>query len=255
MNTNRKIAIAVGAFFLAGYVGVFGGGFLSEPILNAPDFPANIAASRSQLISGMLVELLVNDAAVLGIGVLMFHILRVHSEKIALAYLSIRIIEVATLVVSKFGILSLITLGQEYATTGALDAATFRVLGAAALAERHWIGQVNAVFFILGALLLYYLLYQSKLVPRFLAAWGLFAALTLAIVNVMELFELYAPTQGFHPAMLLYAPIFLSELLLGVWLIVKGFNPEAIDATKDKSESGTFDISGTMRPTPASGAM
>ena len=252
MNTNRKIAIAVGALFLAGYVGVFGGGFLSEPILNAPDFPTNMAASRSQLLGGMLVELLVNDVAVLGIGVLMFHILRVHSEKIALAYLSIRIIEVATLVVSKFGILSLITLGQEYVTTGALDAASFQILGAAALAERHWIGQVNAVFFILGALLLYYLLYRSKLVPRWLSAWGLFAVATLTIVNVMELFELYAPTQGFHPAMLLYAPIFLSELLLGIWLIVKGFNPSAIEPTEAGSESDRLDISGTMHPTPIS---
>ncbi|MBV7337491.1 DUF4386 domain-containing protein [Chloroflexi bacterium TSY] len=248
MSTNRKIAMAVGALFLAGYVGVFGGGFLSEPILTAPDFPANIAASRSQLISGMLVELIVNDVAVLGIGVLMFQILRVHSEKIALGYLSIRIIEVATLVVSKFGILSLITLGQESVPTGALDAASFQVLGAAALAERHWIGQVNALFFILGALLLYYLLYQSKLVPRFLAAWGLFAVLTLALVNGMELFEVYDPSQGFQPVMLLYAPIFLSELLLGIWLIVKGFNPAAIEATTTESESGRIDMSGTMQP-------
>lgn len=251
MNTNRKIAIAVGAFFLAGYVGVFGGGYLSEPILTAPDFPANIAANRSQLISGMLVELIVNDAAVLGIGVLMFQILRVYSEKIALGYLSIRIIEVASLVASKFGILSLITLDQEYAATGALDAATLQIWGAAALAERHWIGQVNAFFFILGALLLYYLLYQSKLVPRWLSAWGLFAVAMLTIVNVMELFELYAPTQGFQPVMLLYAPIFLSELLLGIWLIVKGFNPAAIDSATVDAASGSSDMTGTMRPTTA----
>ncbi|MEZ4862795.1 MAG: DUF4386 domain-containing protein [Caldilineaceae bacterium] len=250
MNTNRKIAIAVGAFFLAGYVGVFGGGYLAEPILTAPDFPANIAAGRSQLIGGMFVELLVNDAAVLGIGVLMFQILRVYSEKIALGYLSIRIIEVATLAASKFGILSLITLGQEEVTTGALDAATFQALGASALAERHWIGQVNAFFFILGALLLYYLLYQSKLVPRWLAAWGLFAVVTLTIANVMELFELYVPTQGFNPTMLLYAPIFLSELLLGIWLIVKGFNPEAIEVTRNASESGQIGVTGTICPTP-----
>ncbi|MEZ4662329.1 MAG: DUF4386 domain-containing protein [Caldilineaceae bacterium] len=250
MNTNRKIAIAVGAFFLAGYVGVFGGGFLAEPILTAPDFPANIAANRSQLISGMFVELIVNDLAVLGIGVLMFQILRMHSEKIALGYLSVRIIEVATLAASKFGILSLITLDQKYAATGALDAATLQVLGAAALAERHWIGQLNAVFFILGALLLYSLLYQSKLVPRWLSAWGLFAVAMLAIVNVLELFELYIPTPGFQPVMLLYAPIFFSELLLGIWLIVKGFNPVAIDAAAVDSMRDRIDMTG-VRPTPA----
>ena len=251
MNTSRKIAIAVGALFLAGYVGVFGGGFLAEPMLNAPDFPANIATDRSQLIIGLFMELIVNDIAVLGIGILLFQILRVHSETIALGYLSIRIVEVATLVASKFGLLSLITLGQDSVTTGALDAANFRLLGAAALAERYWIGQVNAVFFILGALLLYSLLYRSKLVPRWLSAWGLFAVLMLMIVNVMELFELYAPTQGFQPVMLLYAPIFLSELLLGIWLIVKGFNPAATGAAKDVPGSDRMDMTGTMRPTAA----
>ena len=72
MNTSRKIAIAVGALFLAGYVGVFGGGFLAEPILNAPDFPANIATDRSRLLTGLFMELIVNDVAVLGIGILLF---------------------------------------------------------------------------------------------------------------------------------------------------------------------------------------
>ncbi|MEZ4621511.1 MAG: hypothetical protein R2867_39250 [Caldilineaceae bacterium] len=39
-----------------GYVGVFGGGFLAEPMLNAPDFPANIATDRSQLIIGLFMS-------------------------------------------------------------------------------------------------------------------------------------------------------------------------------------------------------
>lgn len=103
---------------------------------------------------------------------------------------------------------------------------------------------MNAIFFILGALLLYYLLYQSKLVPRWLSAWGLFAVTTLTIVNGIELFELYIPMPGFHPIMLLYAPIFLSELLLGIWLIVKGFNPAVIDSSTNNSGSGRLDMTG-----------
>jgi hypothetical protein len=187
----------------------------------------NIYPNRTQVIIGLLIEL-INDAAVVGIAVMLFPILRKHNEALARGYLGIRVIEVVILIVGKISILSLITLSQEYVAAGAPDASYFQALGALALAERYWAGQMTAVFFILGALIFYYILYQSKLLPRFISVWGLIAVASVTTVNVLEVLEVYDPTQGFHPAQLLYLPIFLSEFLLGIWLIVKGFNPSAI---------------------------
>jgi hypothetical protein len=80
-----------------------------------------------------------------------------------------------------------------------------------------------AVFFSLGAMLLYVTLFQSKLVPRFISVWGFLGAaliLTLNLFSTANLFE-----AGMGAAMIFALPIITNEMFLGLWLIVKGFNP------------------------------
>ena len=226
MSSNRKTAIIVGVLILAGYVGTFGGGAVFGPILNSPDYLSNVFPNKIQVIIGMLVEVLLNDIPVVGIGVMLFPILKKYSEGIALWYAGIRVIEAVTLIVATISALSLITLSQEYIAAGAVDAASFQASGALAQAVRHWAADViTTVFFIVGALILYSILYKSKLVPRFVSVWGLIAVASLIAANVLPVPDF---TQGFSPGQILYFPIMLSEILLAIWLIVKGFNPSAI---------------------------
>ena len=226
MNSYRKTAIIVGILFLSGYVGVFLGGAVSGPFLNDPDYLSNIYPNKIRVIIGILIEVLLNDVPVVGIGVLLFPILKKYSEGIALWYVGMRVIEAVTLIVGSISALSLITLSQEYIAAGAVDASSFQASGALALAVRSWAGDVMlTVFFIAGALILYSLLYKSKLVPRFISVWGLIAVASLITANVLGVPDL---THSFQPVMILYFPIVLSELLLSIWLIVKGFNPSAI---------------------------
>jgi hypothetical protein len=172
----------------------------------------------------MLIEL-INDASVIGIPVVLFPILKKYSERLALGYFGFRIIEAVVLIVSKASVLSLITLSQEFLTAGASDTGYFQTLGAVVLAECSWASQIQVVFFALSALIFYYVLYRSKLLPRFLSVWGFIAVAALIAANVLPVPDL---TQGFNPAQLLFLPIFLSEILVAIWLIVKGFNPSAI---------------------------
>jgi len=226
VNSYRKTAIIVGILFLSGYVGVFLGGAVSGPFLNDPDYLSNIYPNKIRVIIGILIEVLLNDVPVVGIGVLLFPILKKYSEGIALWYVGMRVIEAVTLIVGSISALSLITLSQEYIAAGAVDASSFQASGALALAVRSWAGDVMlTVFFIAGALILYSLLYKSKLVPRFISVWGLIAVASLITANVLGVPDL---THSFQPVMILYFPIVLSELLLSIWLIVKGFNPSAI---------------------------
>jgi len=166
MDPNRKIAIIVGVLFLAGYVGIFVGDAISGPFLKAPDYLSSIFPNKTRVILGMLIEVLLNDVPVIGIGVMLFPILKKHSEDIALWYAGMRIVESVTLIVGTISALSLITVSQEYISAGAADASYFQAAGALALAVRHWASDVMlAVFFIVGALILYSILYVSKLVP------------------------------------------------------------------------------------------
>jgi hypothetical protein len=229
MNSNRKTAIIVGVLFLAGYVGIFVGGAISEPILKTPDYLSDIYPNKNRVIIGMLVEVLLNDVPVVGIGVMLYPILKKYGEGIALWYVGNRVIEALTLIVGTISALSLITLSKEYIAAGAVDASSFQASGSLALAGRHWAADVmTTVFFIIGALILYSLLYKSKLVPRFISVWGLISIASLITANVLPVPDL---TQGFHPRQILYFPPMSSEILLAIWLIVKGFNPSATSGT------------------------
>jgi hypothetical protein len=222
MSPDRRTAAIVGALFLTVMVAWFIGTELIESILNAPDYLLNVYPNRIQVIVGVLFEL-IEVAAVVGIAVMMFPILKQYNERIALGYVVFRILECAMLIVAAISPLLLITLSQEYLNTGALDASSFQALGTLFVTLReHWSLLILAIFYCLAALMFYYVLYQTKLIPRFISVWGLTAA-TMALTT---------PLLG----TLLGIPMGLNEVFLGIWLIAKGFNPSAIASESRKRD-------------------
>jgi hypothetical protein len=225
MNTNKKTAGFVGALFLTAMVAsLLGGGFV-ESVISAPNHLI-MSENETLLIVGVLLEL-VNAIAVIGIGVLMFTVLKRHNETMALGYFSIRIVEAVFCTMIVISPLSLIRLSHEYATAGA-GAVQFPMTGALSIAERASVsGLLIPVFFSLGALLLYSSLYQSKLLPRFISVWGFVAAVLILILNLLSTFGL---ELGMGLSMVFALPIILNEIFMGIWLIAKGFNPSAVKA-------------------------
>ena len=220
MNTSRKIAIIVGALFLIAMVTSLVGGGLLESILGAPDYLIDVSANTTPVFIGIFLEL-INGTAVVGIGVMMFTILKQHNERVALGYVGFRIIESVFLTVAAILPLSLIALSQEYVKAGASDDSYFQTLGTLLIAARADVaGLLIPIFFSLGALLFYYLLYRSKLIPRFISVWGLIGVALILTLNLLDI--------SFGIGMLLALPIISNEIFLGIWLIVKGFNPSAI---------------------------
>jgi hypothetical protein len=99
---------------------------------------------------------------------------------------------------------------------------SFQSSGALLLAQRFWASQMVSITFALGALVFYYMLYGSKLIPRFLSIWGLLGA---AVVLMNTLLDMFGGPPGNLGIIML-----LNELFLGVWLIIKGFNSSATKA-------------------------
>ena len=235
MSSKRRTAVVVGVLFLAGYVGVFAGGAIYGPVLNAPDYLGNVYPNRIRVIIGMLVEVLLNDLPVAGIGVLLFPIFKKHGEGPALLYAGNRIIEAVTILVSTVSALLVVTVSREYLAAGAVDTARFQTLGALALAGRYWaFDVVHTALFIVGSVILFSILYKSKLVPRFISVWGFVSTASLTAANVLPVPDL---TQGFSPGQVLFFPIMTSKALLAIWLIVKGFSPSALSS--GSVEAGT----------------
>ncbi len=225
MNTNRKTAISVGVLFIiATVLNVLGRSF-SQPILDAPDYLIKISANENQVIIGGLLVLL-SAFACAGIAIGLYPVLKKHHEALALGSVGLRVMEGMLYIVGVVGLLSILTLSQEYVKAGASNASLFQASGTSLLAVRDWAGKLSIIAFTLGALMYYYVFYQSKLVPRWLSGWGfLGAALSLAAVLLAISGQIIYFSTVF---ILLQLPIGVQEMVLAVWLIVKGFNPSAI---------------------------
>ncbi len=109
---------------------------------------------------------------------------------------------------------------------GAPVVSPFQALGALLLKAVDQIGSILDIVFSLGALMIYYLFYRSKLIPDWLSVWGLLGAV---LYLSSGLFTMFGVNFG-----ILEAPLALQEMVLAVWLIVKGFN---ISPTTDKAGS------------------
>jgi hypothetical protein len=221
MNSNKKTARIVGALFLIAMVASLAGGIWLESIITAPDYLVSISENETQVITGVMLEL-INGLAVLGIGVLMFPIFKKFNEALALGYVGVRITETVIIVLGLISPLVLITLSNEF-VGGTADVSSFPAVGSLFLDVREvLIGQILGIFFSLAALVLYTLLYQSKLVPRWLSGWGFIGAVLILSWNLLETFGI---SVSF--GMVLALPMILNEIVLGIWLIVKGFKTTA----------------------------
>jgi hypothetical protein len=232
MNSNRKTAISVGVLFIiATVLGVLGRSFL-QPIVDAPDYLVKASANENQLIIGALFALIAAFACA-GIAIGLYPILKKHHEALALGSAGLRLMEGMLYIVGVVGLLSILTLSQEYVKAGAPDASLFQASGTSLLAVHDWAGKLGIIAFTLGALMYYYVFYQSKLVPRWLSGWGfLGAALSLAAALLAISGQIIYFSTVF---ILLQLPIGVQEMVLAVWLIVKGFNPSAIASGSAKT--------------------
>ena len=99
METNKITTRIVGALFLTVMIAWTIGYTLIESVISVPDYLNTVSSNETKVIIGVFFEL-INVIAVVGIGVMMFPILKQLNESIALGYVGFRIIEAIVLVVS-----------------------------------------------------------------------------------------------------------------------------------------------------------
>ncbi len=168
--------------------------------------------------------------AVAMIPVVLFPILRKFNEVLALGAVLFRgALEGVTYMALVISMLLLLPLSQEFVEAGAPDPSYFQTLGTLLLAAGIVLNQILAIVFCLGALMLYYLFYISRLIPRWLSVWGLVGAvLYLAAPLISMVGPQHWAVSLTSPLGLLLAPLAIQEMVFAVWAIVKGFNSPAI---------------------------
>jgi hypothetical protein len=219
----------VGVLFIIGTVA----GVLTLPFagsLDDPDYLINVSANETQAIIGALLAL--SMGCLVMVPVMMFPIFKKHNEALALGYVVLRVLEVVTYIVVVISWLLILTLSQEYVKAAPPDTSYFQTFGTLLRAAGDWNDFVMTIVFCIGALMFYSLLYQSKLIPRFISVWGLIGAILHLVEGLLGMFGLISRFSTI--SIFLFLPIAVNEMFLAVWLIVKGFNPSAIASESAK---------------------
>jgi hypothetical protein len=232
MNTNRKTAIIVGVLYIIGTISGFMSIVFTDPIRNAQDPLISVSTNENQIIFGALFVLIMGLALAM-VPVTAFPILRKHNETLALGYIVFRGgLEAVRYMATTISWLLLLPLSKVY-QAGTPNASNLQALGDVLLNVEE-IADIGAIVFCLGALMFYYVLYRSKLIPRWLSGWGLTAIMINLAAVFLSIFGLVG--QLSTAGLVLEIPIAIQEMVMAVWLIVKGFNPSAIISSSVKTE-------------------
>jgi hypothetical protein len=207
-SSDRKAAVWIGVLYIIGTVGLVLSVLVTDAVLTGPNYLAEIAAKPNQLAIGAVL-VLVSGFSLAMVPIVFWSIGRRYNETLAMGYVVFRGgLETVIYIVGALGWLVLIALSKE-ADAGQL--ANF------VRTTETVIWDQGAITFVLGALMFYFVLYQSRLVPRWLSTWGLVGA---ALGIVPPLGGMFGLSLG-----ILVAPLALQEMVMAVWLIAKGFSP------------------------------
>ena len=223
MNSHRKISLTAGFLYILTFVSI-PTLFIYGPVKGA-NYILGAGPDTSAIVGGLL-EIIVALAGI-GTAVVLFSILKKQNESAALGLVAARILESGTIFVGVAFLLTIVSLRQGGA-------------GADALPASHALAALYDRIFLLGQsfmpaicdLLLGFLLYKSRLVPRGLSLIGIVGGPVLLAGYLAVMFGLV----GLHDALagLSAIPVALFEFSLGIWLVARGFNPAAVAALESK---------------------
>ena len=214
MKTHRKTATIVGVLFIIGTVSGILSAVLTGPTLAAQDYLAQVAANETQMLAGAFFVLLMGLSLAM-VPVMMYPLFRKQNEALALGALVFRgPLEAATYILTVASWLLLVVVARE-------NASDFQAVGAVLQQTSLAINPVVEIVFSLGALMFYTLFYQTRLIPRWLSGWGVIGGVFYLAAGVLEFFGI---ELGF-----LLAILGVQEMVMALWLIIKGFNqPENV---------------------------
>ncbi|MFC5529531.1 DUF4386 domain-containing protein [Cohnella yongneupensis] len=227
MDFSTKTASRItGVLFIIAAITAILGVIFYEPILNDSEYLIQGAAHANQVVLGALMELVLVVSAV-GTASTMFPFLRKYNRTIAIWHVCFRFMEAVIIMVGVISVLSLLTLSQDYIAAGAPDIASYQVSGTLLKAVHDWTFLLGPNFFLgINTMMYSYIFYKSKLVPRFIPLLGMTGSVLIFLAALLEMFGVIDQVSTW--GVILALPIFANEMILAVWLIMRGFNISAV---------------------------
>lgn len=227
MKANRNNAIAAGILFILAAVAAIAGRILYGPILTDPEYIIKGTAHETQILWGAFFEIL-TAFAVIGTPIALFPVLRKYNQSMAIATVSFRLLEGTMIIVGILSLLTIVTLSHTFTNEVNTDNSSYLLAGKTLLALQNWtfaFGPNIALgpsTFLTG-----FLLYRSKLVPRFISIMGMVGGPLILTCGVLVMFGVFPQVSLLGG--LLAIPVFLYEMSLAIRLLSRGFNTMEVD--------------------------
>ena len=231
MKTYRLNAVMGGALYFLGTVfgvlgAITGGEVLSTIITGGPLEGGSIltllADNTSQLTSGAFFTLLMG-ISLSAMTIFLYPVFRKDSEELAAGMLLFRgALEGVSYFVTTVSVLTMAAIGIESVAAGA-DLSALQSTANALYRAMGIFGHAGTILFITGAVCLYISFYRTRLIPRWLTIWGLIGVVPYLANAVLHFFQVETDLK-----VVLDTPLGIQELVMGAWLVIKGFNLDAV---------------------------
>ncbi|MFD1933225.1 DUF4386 domain-containing protein [Nonomuraea mangrovi] len=221
---TRTTARVVGTLFVIATAA----GVLSVALLGPSDHisaPHEFAKIHHQVAAGALM-VLVMAAAIAMIPPILYPVLKEHNEALALGYVVARGIEAVLVLPAAIGPLLLLSMASPQPQGAPNDPERFDYVRELAQTYDTWGYSASVVFFCLSVLLLNYLLYRSRVVPRLISGWALAAVPPYLAGGLLVMFGLLTTSSAVNTLLIL--PLAVNEMVLALWLLVKGIKPATV---------------------------
>lgn len=224
-TTPRKIAMAAGILFLITHATSIGAVALYDPALKHADYILGASGADAQIILGAVLDILL-ALSVIGTAVTLFPIVKRWNEGVALGYAGLRTLEGGVIAVGVIPLLALVTLRQLPAGSAANDPQTLVLFGHTLVSFYQWTALLGPGLICgVNTVLMAYLMFKSRLVPRFIPLLGLVGGPVIFVYTLFRMFGIYETMPLWMGIAVI--PIFAWEVTLALWLILKGFRSSA----------------------------
>lgn len=219
MNSYKKSAIFAGILILLGMVA----GILSiVPAVESTDYLSEVYPKRNQVLIGAVFQFLLIPIY-LGFSLILYQVVKKYKENLAIGFVGFRIISSVFQLIGVILIPIFVLLSEQYLNSQSPDIFYFETLGSLLKSGRDLSNHLGVMLATgLGNLILYFIFYKTKLIPKWLTIWGIFGNTLAILSSFLILFDTIAVISTSFAIMTL--PLVFQEIVLAIWLIRKGFN-------------------------------
>jgi hypothetical protein len=229
MTTHYKRSRILGLAFLVQFVTSFSAGVFILPkatgvkAFGAPldigQILANIAHNMAYARLNIYIEL-TTAAGVIFLGAMLYSTLKKGHEGLALTAFGLYVVEGVLIAATKLALYALMMMSRDYAAAG--GSASMEAMADLAYRLMEFLPRMNSILYCVGGIIFYALLFGARTVARPLSLWGLVGFLGVFAAGVLGLFGAKVPVA-------LYLPYTPFELVIAIWILIKGINKEVED--------------------------